>query len=98
MISWQSFLEDVIYGFKNTGHKFNYIEELNIITIAYKVDMSYDFYIKHNMHAVEWKLFAMIIKNENLIKKTPKFGDTLLIKNLGMFDFDFYELIVFLYI
>ena len=33
------------------------------------MDMSYAFYIKHHMHAVEWKLFAMINKNENLIKK-----------------------------
>ena len=31
------------------------------------MDMSYDFYIKHNMHAVEWKLNAMINKNKNLI-------------------------------
>ena len=23
------------------------------------MDMSYDYYIKHNMHAVEWKLFSM---------------------------------------
>ena len=31
--------------------------------------MSYDFYIKHNMHAVEWKLIAMINKNKKLINK-----------------------------
>ena len=30
--------------------------------------MSYDFYIKHTMHAVEWKLNAMINKNKSLIK------------------------------
>ena len=28
--------------------------------------MSYDFYNKHNMHAVEWKLNAMINKNKRL--------------------------------
>ena len=40
---------------------------MNIITIANKLDMTYDFYIKHNMHAVEWKLNAMINKNKSLI-------------------------------
>ena len=40
---------------------------MNIRTIANKLDMSYDFYIKHNMLAVELKLNAMINKNESLI-------------------------------
>ena len=31
--------------------------------------MSYDLYIKHNMHAVEWKLNAMINKDKNMIDK-----------------------------
>ena len=31
--------------------------------------MSYHFYIRHNMHAVEGILFAMINKNKSLIKK-----------------------------
>ena len=31
--------------------------------------MSYDFYIKQNMHAVEWQLNFMINKNKALIKK-----------------------------
>ena len=39
---------------------------MHIITIANKMDMSYDFYIKQNMHAVEWKLNAMINKNKIL--------------------------------
>ena len=42
---------------------------MNNITIANKLDMSYDFYIKHNMHAVEWKLKTMINKNKALINK-----------------------------
>ena len=33
--------------------------------------MSYDFYIKYNMHAVEWKNNAMINKNKKLFKKFP---------------------------
>ena len=31
--------------------------------------MSHDFYVKHNMHAVEWKLNAMINKDKKLINK-----------------------------
>ena len=42
---------------------------MNIITIANKIDPSYDFCIKHNMQAVEWMLNAMVNKNKSLIKK-----------------------------
>ena len=34
--------------------------------------MSYDFYIKHDMHAVEWKLNAMVNKNKGLINKVDR--------------------------
>ena len=34
--------------------------------------MPYDFYIKHNMHPVEWKLNAMVNKNKNLIIKLDR--------------------------
>ena len=40
---------------------------MNIVTIANKMDMPYDCFIKHNMHAVEWKLNSMINKNKVLI-------------------------------
>ena len=53
----------------NKRYEFNRIAEMNSITIAKKLDMSYDFYIKHNMHAVEWNLNALITKNPNLINK-----------------------------
>ena len=42
---------------------------MNFITIANKMDMSYDFYIRHNMHAVEWKSNAMINKSKSLINE-----------------------------
>ena len=42
---------------------------MKIITKTNKLDMSYDFHVKHNMHAVEWKLSAMINKDKKLIKK-----------------------------
>ena len=49
-------LENVISDFKDKGYNFNHITEMNIITIANKMDMSVVFYNKHNMHAVEWRL------------------------------------------
>ena len=52
---WSIFLEKVFNDFKEKGYTFNHFEEMNILTIAIKMDMSFDFYIKHNMHAVEWK-------------------------------------------
>ena len=44
---------------------------MHIITIANKLDMTYDFYLKHNICALEWKLIAMINKNKSLINKFP---------------------------
>ena len=69
MISWQKFLEKVIDDFGSKGYNFNHIEEMNIITIGNKLDMSYDLYIKHNVNAVEWKLDATINKNKSSINK-----------------------------
>ena len=56
MLAWKSFFRKVNDDFNNEGYNFNHIEEMNFITIANKLDMSYDFYIKHNMHIVEWKI------------------------------------------
>ena len=39
---------------------------MKIKTIPNELDMSYDFYNKHNMHAVEWKLNALINKDKIL--------------------------------
>ena len=36
------------------------------------MDMASDFYIKHNMCALEWKLSDMIKKNKNLINKLDR--------------------------
>ena len=56
-------------NFKKKGYNFNHIEEMNLLPKSNKMDMAYDFYIKHNMSALDWKLNAMINKNKNLIKK-----------------------------
>ena len=72
MSSWSKFLEKVIDDFKNKRYTFNHIAEMKIITISNKWDMSYDFYIKHNMHAVEWEINAMINKKKNLFIKLDR--------------------------
>ena len=69
MIPEKNFLEKVIDHFKNKGYNFNHVAAMHNITIAKKMDTSYDFYIKHNMCALEWKLNAMINKNKSLINK-----------------------------
>ena len=38
--SWKKILEDVINGFNKKGYTFDRIDELNIIRIADKMDMS----------------------------------------------------------
>ena len=65
MLSWDNFIENVIKDFKNEGYNFNLIAEINIITKANKMDMSYVLYINHNMHAVDWKLITIINKKKN---------------------------------
>ena len=49
MISWKNVLEKVIGDIKDKRYAFNHIAELHNIAMAIKMDMSYDFCIKHNM-------------------------------------------------
>ena len=44
---------------------------MDIITLAPKRDMTYDFYLKHNMSAFERKLNAVINKEKNRIIRFP---------------------------
>ena len=60
MILWSNFLLKVIDDFENQGYILNHIAEVKNLAIANKTYMLYDYYIRHNMHAVEWKLNAMI--------------------------------------
>ena len=69
MISWKNFLMKVIDDFRDKYYNFSHIAEVDIITIVIKMDMSYDFYLKHNMHAIEWKLNAMVNINKCFINK-----------------------------
>ena len=72
-ISWSNYLREAIDSLKKEGYHFNHIAVMDIITLARKRDMTYDFYLKHNMPAFERKLNAMINKDKNLINKIPRF-------------------------
>ena len=72
LVSFRSFLVKVIHEFKYKGYTFNHIAEMHIITIAKKMDMSYDFYIKHTLCALERKLNAKFNENKSLINKSPR--------------------------
>ena len=72
IISWSNYLRDAIDSLKKEGYHLNHIAEMDVITLAQKRDMTYDFYLKHNMSSFEWKLNAMINKDKNLINKLPK--------------------------
>ena len=52
-ISWKYFLAKVIEVLKNKGFTFNHIAEMDIVTIANKMDKSYEIYLKHRLHAIE---------------------------------------------
>ena len=71
-ISLSNYLRDATDSLKKEGYHFNHLAEMDIITLAHKPYMTYDFYLKHNMPAFEWKLSAMINKDKNLINKFPQ--------------------------
>ena len=71
-VSWSNCWREVINNLKEEGYDFNYTAEMGIITLAHKRDMTYDFYLKHNMPAFELKLNAMVNKEKNLVKKFPQ--------------------------
>ena len=62
-VSWSKYLRDVISNLKEEGYDFSHIAEMDIITLAHKRDMTYEYYLKHNMPAFQWKLNAMINKD-----------------------------------
>ena len=63
-ISWSNHIREVI-----EGYDFSHIAEMNIITLAHKRDMTYEFYLNHNKPALEWKKNQLINKDKNLINK-----------------------------
>ena len=71
-VSWTNYLRDVITNLKNEGYDFSHIGEMDIITLAHKRDIIYEFYLKHNIPAIEWKINQLINKDKNLINKFPR--------------------------
>ena len=90
MFSWKSSLEVVTNDFNNEGYTFDRIHEINTITKADIKEMTYDFYINHNMCALEWKLNAMINKNNNLINKLDRSKHHPLIRKFSLILFNNY--------
>ena len=81
-------LNDAINDINNQGYTFDRIDEFRFITIADRKDMTYDFYIKHNMCAFEWNLNGMIIKNKNLFNKLDRSKNHPLIRNFSNVSFN----------
>ena len=54
--SWSIYLREAINNLKQEGYHFNLIVEMDIITVAHKRDMTYDFYLKHNMPVLNGNL------------------------------------------
>ena len=72
IVSWSDFLREAIDSLKEERYDFIYIAEMDIIPLAQKRDLTYDFYLKHNMTPFEWKREAMIDKDKNLTNKLPQ--------------------------
>ena len=72
MVFRKIFVENAIKKFKNEGFDFSHITQANIIIVCNKKYMTLDFYMKHKMHAIDWKLNATINKNKSLINKFPQ--------------------------
>ena len=53
MVSWKIFRETAIFNFKKKGFNFTHVPQMNIIIVANKLEMTHDYYMKHNMQKVE---------------------------------------------
>ena len=52
-----------IDNFIEKGHDFSHIDEMNVTVVSDKMYMTYDYYIKHPMPALELRLNMIISKN-----------------------------------
>ena len=87
MCFWQKFSENALNDFTNNGYTFSHMAKLNIITLVNKLDVSYDFCIKHNMHAVERKLNMNIARSPLLINSLNRFHKHPLIRKYSHIPF-----------
>ena len=75
-------MKEAIDSLKTEGYDFKQIDEVDIITLARKRDMTYGSYLKHNMSALEWKLNQIFIKDKTVKIIFLKFGGILITPNL----------------
>ena len=71
-ISWSNYLREEIDSLKKERYHFDHIAEMDIITLANKRNLTYDFYLKHKMPAFASKLNAVINKDKSLINNFPR--------------------------
>ena len=83
MCFWQKFLANAIKDFDNKEYNLNHRAEMSKIKISNKLDMSFDFHIRHNMHAVEWRIKTIINENENLINNLNRIWRHPLVRKLN---------------
>ena len=68
LINLKRYLLYQIDNFIDKGYEFSYIDEKIVTTVIDEMHMTYDYYIKTPMPAVELKLNMIISKNPHLIK------------------------------
>ena len=80
--SWSKHLGYAINNLKEEGYHFNHIAEMDIITLAHKRDMTYDFYIKHNLPALNGNLTLLLTTKKIQSISFLVIGGILLLLNL----------------
>ena len=73
-------LNDAINNTDNQGYTFDRIDEFNIITIADKMHMTHDFYIKNPMQMIERRLNVVIDTHPQLKNALDRNENYLLIR------------------
>ena len=69
---WSNYFREVINNLKAEGYDFEFIAEMDIITLAHKREMTDGFYLKHNMSAIEWLINKELDKDKALINHFPQ--------------------------
>ena len=88
MISWSNCLETVINDLNEKGYNFNHRPELNIITKANNLDMTYIHYLNQPKWMLEWKLNEKLARNKRLINSLNRFDNHPLIRKYSHIPFD----------
>ena len=89
LISSGYLLNDANNDINNQEYNFDRIDEFNIIMIADKMDMTYEYYFRHNMNAVERNLNMIIAKNPHLINSLNRSRHHPLIRDYSLLANDY---------